>query len=149
MYEVIRYFNNFLADYQSISPKGGVMMRNYELMFVVKPTLEEEATKNVVENITYNKGAKNIRDKVQSAQRILEPYLTVKHKSKNKTYNINTDSCKNSELECEQIWVSYSAVRKQIRVISESYPVVAAISLKVGKAVNNASYKRVCIEQKE
>ena len=26
-------------------------MRNYELMFVVKPTLEEEATKNVVENI--------------------------------------------------------------------------------------------------
>ena len=26
-------------------------MRNYELMFVVKPTLEEEATKNVLENI--------------------------------------------------------------------------------------------------
>ena len=27
------------------------MMRNYELMFVVKPTLEEESTKAVVENI--------------------------------------------------------------------------------------------------
>ncbi|MBR3660325.1 MAG: 30S ribosomal protein S6 [Bacilli bacterium] len=26
-------------------------MRNYELMFVIKPTLEEEATKNVVEGI--------------------------------------------------------------------------------------------------
>ena len=26
-------------------------MRNYELMFVIKPTLEEEATKNVVESI--------------------------------------------------------------------------------------------------
>ena len=26
-------------------------MRNYELMFVIKPTLEEEATKTVVENM--------------------------------------------------------------------------------------------------
>ena len=36
-------------------------MRNYELMFVVKPTLEEEATKNVVENIKKILGEQNAK----------------------------------------------------------------------------------------
>ena len=33
------------------SPKGGVRVRNYEVMFVVRPNLEDEATNAVAENM--------------------------------------------------------------------------------------------------
>ena len=33
------------------SPKGGVVMRNYDVMFVVRPNLEDEATNTVVESM--------------------------------------------------------------------------------------------------
>jgi small subunit ribosomal protein S6 len=33
-------------------PKGGVGMKKYEIMFIVKPTLSEEEVKNVVENFS-------------------------------------------------------------------------------------------------
>lgn len=33
------------------SPKGGVDMRNYEVMFIVKPNLEDDATNAICENM--------------------------------------------------------------------------------------------------
>ncbi len=34
------------------SPKGGVVMKKYEIMFIIRPNLEDEARKQVIDNFT-------------------------------------------------------------------------------------------------
>ena len=36
---------------KAVSPKGGVIMKNYEIMFIVRPDVEETVVKNTVKTL--------------------------------------------------------------------------------------------------
>ena len=59
--------------YETISPKGGVKMRKYEIMFIVRPDLEEANIKEVANNmkeVLKSEGATIVEEKAMGQREL-------------------------------------------------------------------------------
>lgn len=57
----------FIFYYKAVSPKGGAKMKKYEVMYIVRPNVEEEARKALIEEIntvfvTKNSTVDNVKE---------------------------------------------------------------------------------------
>ena len=77
----VRSIKLLLAFVKGQSPKGGAKMRKYEIMFIVKPTLDEAAIKKVADDVkaTFEKFNSNVLEVKDMGQRDLA-YEIKKHK---------------------------------------------------------------------
>ena len=102
--------------------------------------------KPISENITNDQTAQYIGNEVNSAKGTFSFNLAVQPKSQNQTDHIGEDSSHKSIFKSKEVGFSYTAVGKQIDIISKSYPFIGTIAFEICKTVNKSFDQRQGVE---
>ncbi len=105
--------------------------------------------KDKAENITDDQSAQNIRDKVHAAEQALAADPAVQPHCQQQAQTVDENGSCNRILECEQVGVQDTFIRKQVDIISQSHEIKGTIAAVVGEAVNCTGNQRQGVKQEE